>query len=148
MTKRLPFSSSPSLVIYFFLFSFVAFFFKCSFSLSPKLTRFLSFCFAVLFCHIFLSFKIEIDRHCLLYFFSYTLNCFISLSSRLSRFVFFIFHFYLSLNIFFLGYYFSSSRLSCINFYLILSFSLELEFVNFDFLLTGDLSLFELVSSF
>ena len=59
-----------------------------------------------------------------------------------------MFCFFLLLSIFLEYSFFSSSRLSRMNFFLLLSFSLKLQFVNFDFLFIEDLTLFKLVSSF
>ena len=58
-------------------------------------------------------------------------------------------HFFLSFFAISFDYSFSSStKLLCMNFFLFLSFSPELRFMNFDFLFTENFTLFELVFSF
>ena len=82
--------------------------------------------------------------HNLLFFFCYSLLWNI-------RFFFLgvITHFFLSFFAISFDYSFSSStKLLCMNFSLFLSFSPELRFMNFDFLFTGNFTLFELVFSF
>ena len=82
--------------------------------------------------------------HALLLFFCYSLLWNI-------RFFFLgvITHFSLSFFAIFFDYSFSSStKLLCMNFFLFLSFSPELRFMNFDFLFTEDFTLFDLVFSF
>ena len=97
-----------------FFFSFVASIFKCSFCLSPRLSHIVSF---LIFLY-FLNYSFLLYHrgcHPLFFFFCYPL--------------------------FYMFFFFSSLMLSRINFFLFLSFPLELHFVNFDFLFTEDLTL-------
>ena len=121
------------------------YFLNCAFSLSSRLSCFSFFLLLSSFLYT-LFFTIEVNTHHFLcpffiffqlFFFEYSVVFFCS--SRLSRISFSF------LSSFFNCYFPSSPKVSRRNFFL-LSFSLELRFVNFHF--TGDFTLFELVFSF
>ena len=113
--SQLSFLVIVQVVLSFFLLLFSIL--KCSFSLSSRLSHITFFTFF----HMFLTVLFDYHQgyHGLLFFFCYPFL----------------------LNILF----FSFLRLPRMNFFLLLSFSLKLQFVNFDFLFIGDLTLFELV---
>ena len=114
-----------------------------SFLSSLQLTH-ITFFIAFSYC-LNCSFWLYHGYHSLLFFFCYPffLILFFSLPRGYHTFLSFFFCIF-----FFNCSFSSSSKLSWMNSFLFLPFSLELWFVNFDFLFTGDFTLFQLIFSF